>query len=105
MPADDGTVTISDLAGDLVGNDQRWSIRIGSDTGPVLGLTNSSDFQCGVADGSVFDVTLDQLEAAVSGDIIEIVAVNETSIDNICGNDPGELSNTMTVTLEFPTLL
>ncbi len=99
-PIDDGTVTISNLAGDLDDRpDEVWTIMM---NGVVLGSTKYSDDHCWTAEGSVFDVTKAALLAAISGDSIEIKAVNEGGISQNCGPDAekGE-SNRMDITLVF----
>ena len=95
-PAGDGTVTISNLQGDLNGVDKQWTIRLGSiGSGLVLGLTNNGPSCDGPAPVSIFNVTQAQLQAAISGGSIEISAENN-GIVAIC------IDNTMDVTLTFP---
>ncbi len=99
-PIDDGTVTISNLAGDLDDSpDEVWTIMM---NGVVLGSTKYSATHCSTAEGSVFDVTKAALLAAISGDSIEIKAVNKGGINKNCGDvsDNGE-SNRMDITLVF----
>ena len=97
-PAGDGTVTISNLQGDLGdGAIEQWTIRLGSvASGIVIGVTNNSPGDCQPAPGSVFNVTQAQLQAAISGGSIEISAENGGDIQDFCD------ANTMDVTLTFP---
>jgi hypothetical protein len=96
-PAGDGTVTISNLQGDLGdGPIEQWTIRFAA-SGIVLGSTNNSPGDCLPAPGSVFNVTQAQLQAAISGGSIEISAENGGDIQDFCVD-----ANTMDVTLTFP---
>jgi len=93
-PTGDGTVTISNLAGDLGdGAIEQWTIQVGAAT---VGLTNNAPGDCQPATGSVFPVTLAQLQAALSGGVITITAVNGGDIQTFC------TTNTMNITLAFP---
>ncbi len=104
-PTGNGTVNITNLAGDLgIGNTNYWILKMGSTT---IGQTAPSVKQCEVAADSKFDVSLANLLAAVSGDTIEIIAENNNgSIQILCGPDGkgGGESNRMDVTLAFPAL-
>lgn len=94
-PCGDGTVTISNLAGDLDDIEEQWTIWLGAiGSGVNLGLTQNSPGDCEPAPGSVFPVTQAQLQAAISSGTIQISAENG-SIDNFCD------TNTMDVTLSF----
>jgi hypothetical protein len=97
-PAGDGTVTISNLQGDVdSSSDEQWTIRLGPvGSGIFLGLTNNGEQCIGTAPGSVFNVTQAQLQAAISGGSIEISAENGADINSFCE------TNTMDVTLTFP---
>lgn len=98
-PCGDGTVSITNLAGDLNGGTEQWTIWLGSiGSGENLGQTNNSTNACESAPDSTFSVPLAQLEAAISGGSIQIEAQNGGGIDSDCA------TNTMDVTLEFPTL-
>ena len=94
IPTGDGTVTISNLAGDIDSNIiEQWTVQVG---GVTVGLTNNGT-QCGPAIPSqVFDVTLAQLQAAISGGSITVTTLNGGGINTFC------TTNTMDVTLSFP---
>ena len=94
VPAGDGTVTISNLAGDLGdGAVEQWTVQVGATT---VGLTNNSPSDCQPAPGSVFPVSQAQLQAALSGGDIIITILNGGDIQTFCG------TNTMDITLSFP---
>ncbi|MFW2439674.1 MAG: hypothetical protein ACN4GR_09910, partial [Arenicellales bacterium] len=95
VPDGDGTVTISNLAGDLSGALEQWTIQVGA---TAVGTTNNSPADCQPAAGSVFNVSQAVLAAAVSGGNIVITASNSGDIETICA------TNTMDVTLSFPAL-
>lgn len=100
-PCGDGTVSITNLAGDLnASGSEQWTIWLGSiGSGINLGQTNNVATACvGTAPDSTFPVTLAQLQDAISGGSIQIEAENGGDIDSDCE------TNTMDVTLEFPIL-
>lgn len=98
-PCGDGSVTISNLAGDLGdGAIEQWTIWLGPvGSGVNLGTTNNSPGDCASAPGSNFPVTREQLQNAIDSGSIVINAVNGDDIQDFCD------TNTMDVTLEFPT--
>ncbi len=104
-PTGNGTVNITNLAGDLnATTSEYWILKMGPTT---IGQTAHSGSECDVAADAMFDVSLANLLAAVSGDTIEIIAENYGShINTMCGLDGGKggESNRMDVTLAFPAL-
>ncbi len=103
-PTGNGTVNITNLAGDLDDTGEYWILKMGPTT---IGQTAPSLIQCEVAADAMFDVSLANLLAAVSGDTIEIIAENDAGeIEKFCGPNGGKggESNRMDVTLAFPAL-
>ena len=85
-PLGNGTVTLSNLQGDIDSPIiEQWTIRLGSTgSGVVLGLTTNGAQCGGPAPESVFNVTQAQLQAAISGGSIEISAQSGGSINAGC---------------------
>ena len=102
MPNGPGTVTISNLAGDLnSGAPERWTIQLGM---ADVGQTNNAGGPCTLKADFVIDALQAELLAAVSGGNITITAVNGGGIEDVCPSPfLGPTNNTMDVTLTFPS--
>ncbi len=82
VPTGDGTITISNLAGDLNSDPgERWTIEVGAAT---VGVTDLPGECVAPVSMAPITVTLAELQAALSGGIITVSAVNGGSIQDFC---------------------